>query len=190
MRRRLFSFLLVVAATVASVVAAPRALAAQDPGPAPMDRDSLEARVRERMAQMVKRQIGLNDEQMRRLGATNRRFEGQRRELVMREREVRMGLRDEMESGDTTRQAQATRLLDQMLLLQRQRLELLEAEQKELATFMTPMQRARYFGMEEQIRRRVMEMREQGMRPQGGPPQRRPGSGRPGTVRGGVRPPA
>lgn len=190
MRRRLFPLLL----ALATAAAIPAALAAQEPGPPPMDRDSLEARVRERMTEMVKRQVGLNDDQMRRLGATNRRFEGQRRELVMREREVRIGLRDEMESGDTTRQAQVSRLLDQMLMLQRQRLDLLEAEQKELATFMTPMQRARYFGIEEQIRRRVLEMREQGMRGQtmrgqGNPPARRPGGGRPGTVRGGVRPP-
>jgi len=169
---------------------------AQEPPPPPSaERDSLEARVRQRMAEVVRRQLGLNNDQMRKLGETNRRFEVQRRDLLTRERDVRMDLRDEMESGDTTRQAQVARLLDQMLVVQRQRTDQLEAEQKELATFLTPIQRAKYFAMEEQIRRRVMEMREQGMRaPPGG--ARRPGGmtpgARPGTgapPRGGVRPP-
>lgn len=177
---------------------------AQELPPRPSaERDSLEARVRQRMAEVVRRQLGLNSDQMRKLGETNRRFEVQRRDLLTRERDVRMDLRDEMESGDTTRQSQVARLLDQMLVVQRQRTDQLEAEQKELATFLTPIQRAKYFAMEEQIRRRVMEMREQGMRPPAGGPQRRPGGmapgGRPGGVsgpggagagpRGGVRPP-
>jgi protein CpxP len=105
---------------------------------------------------------------------------------VAQEREVRMGLRQEIESGDTTRSAQVSALLDRMLVLQRQRLELVEAEQKELATFLTPVQRAKYFGMEEQIRRRVMEMREQQMR-RGGGDRGRPGG--PEPIRGGRRPP-
>lgn len=174
------------------------------PPPPSAERDSLEARVRQRMAEVVRRQLGLTNDQMRKLGETNGRFEVQRRDLLTRERDVRMDLRDEMESGDTTRQAQVARLLDQMLVVQRQRTDQLEAEQKELATFLTPIQRAKYFAMEEQIRRRVMEMRERGMRPPAGGPQRRPGGtaapgGRPGSVsgpggvgarpHGGVRPP-
>lgn len=184
---------------------------AQEPGPPPpllqgAERDSLEARVRQRMAEVVRRQLGLNNEQMSKLGATNRRFDVQRRELLTRERDVRMDLRDEMESGDTTRQAQVARLLDQMLVVQRQRFEQLEAEQRELGTFLTPIQRAKYYAMEEQVRRRVMEMREDGMRPPAGGGVRRPGGmapggrpgiggappgGRPGATapRGGVRRP-
>lgn len=160
-------------------LAAP-ALSAQEPGgppPPPQEREALEARLRQRMAEVVKRQVGLNDEQMRRLGATNRRFETQRRELMVRERDIRGDLRDEIESADTTRSAQVSRLLDQMLQVQRQRLELLEAEQKELATFMSPHQRARYFGIEEQMRRRVEEMRD-ARPPAGG--ARRPPMGGPG----------
>jgi len=154
--------------------------------PPPADRDSLEQRVRERMAQVIKRQVGLNDDQMRRLGVTNRRFEGQQRELFVRERRTRMELRNELVLADSTRQAEVSRLLDQMLLIQKQRVELVEAEQRELATFMTPHQRAKYLGMQEQIRRRVDEMRQQGG-------NRGPGGGRePGAVRpppGARRPP-
>ena len=198
---------LLAALTLAAAGAVARA---QEPGPPPpqsAERDSLEARVRQRMAEVVRRQLGLNNEQMRKLGETNRRFDVQRRELLARERDVRMDLRDEMESGDTTRQAQVARLLDQMLVVQRQRFEQLESEQRELGTFLTPIQRAKYYAMEEQIRRRVMEMREEGMRPPGGGAVRRPGGmtpggrpgiggaqpgGRPGGAvpRGGTRPPS
>lgn len=186
-----------VTAALVLALAAP-ALSAQEPGqpPPPQEREALEARLRQRMAEVVKRQVGLNDEQMRRLGATNRRFETQRRELMARERDIRGDLRDEIESGDTTRSAQVSRLLDQMLQVQRQRLELLESEQKELATFMSPHQRARYFGIEEQMRRRVEEMRDArppagGARrpPPMGAPGGRPGGAGGGPVGGGVRRP-
>lgn len=165
-------------------------LAAQEPGPPAhgAERDSIELRVRQRMTQMLQRQLGLTDEQTRKLGATSRKFEQQNRDLFVRERQVRLGLRDELALSDTSRQVQVSRLLDQMLQVQKQRVELLESEQRELATFMTPQQRARYFGMQEQIRRRVDEMRQQGGRPPGGRPQGgRPPDG-PG-VRGGARRP-
>lgn len=180
MRQTALRPLLLVAALLLALV--PPVLSAQEPGPPPpQERDALEARLRVRMAEVVKRQVGLNDDQMRRLGATNRRFESQRLDLMARERDIRRDLRDEIESGDTTRSAQVSRLLEQMLQVQRQRLELLEAEQKELATFMSPHQRARYFGLEEQMRRRVEEMRDQqGGRPPAGGARRPPPMGRPG----------
>lgn len=138
-------------------------------------RDSLEARVRARMAQMLRTQVGLNDEQIRRLQGVNRQFETQRRSLFEQERRTRIELRAAMEIGDSTQQERIGSLLDRTVALQRQRIDLIEAEQKELATFLTPLQRARLYGMEEQIRRRADEMRE----------------GRaPGAPMGGRRPPS
>ncbi len=175
---------------------------AQDPRrPPAAERDSLEARVRQRMGEVVRLQLGLNNDQMRKLGEANRRLDVQRRALLRRERDVRIDLRDEIQSGDTTRQAQVARLLDQLLGVQRERFEQLEAQQRELGTFLTPIQRARYFAIEEQIRGRMMEMREEGMRPPVGGGVGRPGGmtpggmtpgGRPGMggpPRGGARPP-
>lgn len=177
------AFAAALAAPCASPLAAQQAVGGSAP---PMARDSLERVVRLRMAQIVKTQLELTDRQVRQLMLTNRRFEAQRVALFQEEREVRNALRDEIESRDTTRQAQVSELLDRMLQLQRDRLALLESEQKELSTFLTPVQRAKYFGLEEQIRRRMMEMRDRS--PDGGP-------GGPGGVRrplgpgGGRRPP-
>lgn len=149
-------------------------------------RDSLEARVRARMASMLREQVGLNDEQIRRLQQTNRRFEGQRRQLFDQERQVRGELRSALESRDSSQDARVAPLLDRTIQLQRQRLDLLEAEQKELATFLTPTQRARLYGMEEQMRRRMQEMRE--ARPTNAP-RRGPPGGPPGSAPGTRRPP-
>lgn len=162
------------------------AQAAPDAG----QRDSLESRVRARMAQVMRTQLGLNDEQVRRLQATNRRFEGQRRELFEQERRVRIELRAAIEIGDTTQNARVGPLLDRTIQLQRERLDLLDAEQKELSTFLTSVQRARLYGFEEQMRRRVQEMREGSGRPDGANAPRRPTGGRPGAPPGGTpRPP-
>lgn len=132
----------------------------------PAQRDSLEMRVRRRMAEMMRTHLGLTDDQMRQLHASNRRFEGRRRALYDQERGIRSELRTELRSADTTRQAEIGTLLDRMIAVQRQRVDLMEAEQKELSNFMTPLQRARYFGMEEQIRRRMGEMRDDDRRPE------------------------
>lgn len=167
------------------LAAAGTAVAAQGNRQQDARRDSLEARVRARMAVMLRTQVGLNDDQITRLRAVNRRFEGQRRTLFEQERRVRSELRAAL-SADSAQDARIAPLLDRTIQLQRERLDLLEAEQKELATFMSPTQRARLYGMEEQMRRRMQEMRDS--RPSNGGPDRRgtPGGARPGTPR---RPP-
>lgn len=159
--------------SVLLLVAAAPLMAQGRQAPTPAQRDSLEVRVRVRMEQMLRTQIGLNDEQIRRLAATNRQFEGQRRELFEQERRVRIELRAAIELGDSTQNARIGPLLDRTMQIQRERLTLQEAEQKELATFLTPLQRAKLFGMEEQMRRRMQEMRENSNRvPRGTRPPR------------------
>ena len=137
------------------------------------NRAQMEQRVRERLGGMMKEQLGLSDPQMTRLQETNRRFEERRRLLVDQERDIRMSLRDELIAGDSARQPQVGGLLDRMLKVQRQRLELLESEQKELSGFLSPVQRAKYLGVQEGMRRRLQQMRQQGGEPGMGPMQRR-----------------
>lgn len=158
--------------TAALLLAVPAVSQAQDRRP-PSERDSLEARVRSRMVQVLRTQLGLNDEQMEKLAATNRRFEADRRRLTMEERRTRFQLRQEMSRRDSVDQARIGTLLDATLRLQRERLTLLESEQRELATFLTPRQRAQLFGLEEQLRRRMEEMGSRDRR-RDGPPPRRP----------------
>ena len=147
------------------------------------DRAALEQQVKARLGQMMKKQMGLTDTQMSKLQETNRKFDERRRLLVDQERDVRMSLRDEMLRPDSSRSAQVSGLLDRVVRVQRQRVDLLEQEQKELSGFLTPLQRAKYYGAEEQMRRRMQNMRmQQGQARMQGP--RQPG-GRGGQMRGG-----
>lgn len=134
-------------------------------------REALERRVRERIAAEVQYRLQLTDAQTQRLGETNRRFEERRRLLLAEERTARMALREQLMRRDSADQRRVGTLVDQLISVQRRRIDLVEQEQRELAGFLTPVQRATYLSMQDQMRRRMEEMR-------GG--RRRPGArGRP-----------
>ena len=153
-------------------------------GGAPQGRIQLEREVRARIHDMMRQRMGLDDAQVERLDATLRTFEARRRALLREERDARMTLRAAMGAGAggaaTARpdDARISAALDTLLLLQRRRIDLAEAEQRELATFLTPLQRAQYFALQENLRR-VME----GGAPPGAPG--RPGQRRPPPGDGG-----
>ena len=143
------------------------------------NRGRLEQQVRERIGRVVQEQLGLSDAETERLQQVNQRYEAQRRELVRQERDARVGLRRELQRGDSAHQARTDTLLNALLEVQGRRLDLVRAEQRELAGFLTPVQRARYLALQDQMRRRVEEMRQRpgARRGAGGPG--RPGRGAP-----------
>lgn len=191
-RRRLF----VVAAVC---LAAPGLAAAQTPpgvppqqgqiGPPPAQpgarREMLEQRLRERTGELIRRRLQLNDDQMTKLQSTNKQFEQQRMSLIGKEREVRQELRRQLTSGTADQNRVAT-LLDQAMQLERQRMDVMQSEQRELAKFLTPVQRAKLFGLQAEMRRRAQELRNRQMQGsgqmQGQRPMRR-GQLRPGAQR-------
>ncbi|MEO8195012.1 MAG: hypothetical protein ABI681_14260 [Gemmatimonadales bacterium] len=126
-------------------------------------RELLEQRLRERTGDLVKRRLQLTDAQMTRLQAANRQFEQKQTELLMREREARRELRQQMLSGDAANQNRVAQLIDQTFQLERQRLDLVQAQQRELATFLTPVQRAKLLGLQTELRRRTQELRNRPM---------------------------
>ena len=141
------------------------AIGAQQDGPPNARRGQLEQQLRQRTGDLVRRRLGLNDDQMGKLQSTNRSFETQRMDLMLRERETRQSLRAEILAGDGANQAKVGQLLDQSIQLQRQRLDLLQSEQRELGKFLSPVQRAKYFGIQNELRKRAQDMRaRQGMR--------------------------
>lgn len=124
----------------------------------------LELQFRQRLAEVVRRRLNLNDSQMRQLGQVNDRVERDRMRLLREERQVRQALRAEVLAGDSANQTKVASLLDQALRIQRDRLDLTEREQRELSGFMTPTQRAMYFGIQDELRRRLEEIRDQRQR--------------------------
>ena len=135
------------------------ALAQRPPGPPTARRQQLERELGERTGDVVRRRLGLNDAQMTRLQATNRQFEQQRMALFARERETRQALRQELGANEQANESRVSQLIDQTLTLERQRLDLLQEEQKELAKFLTPVQRAKLLGLQAELRRRAQDMR-------------------------------
>jgi len=129
---------------------------------APMGGDSsrpLEARVRQRVAAVVQQRLALSDDQMRQLTAVNASYETRRRDLVARERASRVAIRQELARGKDADQKRVQESLDALFRLQRERIDLAEQEQRELAKFMQPSQRAGYLALQEQLKRRVEAMR-------------------------------
>ena len=146
-RSRWFVVLALVASTSAFA-------AAQQPGGAPG------SQFQARLAQIVQRQLGLTDAQMQQVIAVNKKYEQPRFLLVQQERDIRISIRDEVLRGDQADQARVSRLLDEMMKVQAKRLEILQNEQKDLAAFLTPVQRAKYLGIQEEVRKRLQQMRQ------------------------------
>jgi Spy/CpxP family protein refolding chaperone len=172
---------LVVTLALTLAIGAPLAAGAQAPPPqAPDARAAAQQRLRQRLARLLRERVGLSDDQLRRLGSVSQRFDARRQELFREERTARQALRRELstESADQTRVAAQ---IDQLFAVQRRRLDLAAEEQRELAGFMTPVQRARYLALQEHLRRRTEEMRR---RRGGGPPR---GAGRRGPPGGAPR---
>lgn len=175
---------------VALTAIAPAAGGAQEmrprqaqPGERAPNRERLERQFRERLGEIVRRRLNLSDDQMARLARTNERFESDRMDLLRQEREARMQLRREMVAGESANQQRIGELLDEALRIQRRRVDLVEREQRALAEFLTPLQRAQYFAIQEDLRRRMEEMRRGRQAQPGGPPGGRvpgrpPGGGR------------
>ena len=123
------------------------------------NRAQLERRFQQMLFQVTRERVGLTDEQMRRLLPVNQRFTTQRRAIQRQERQTRVALRDAIRDSSQVDQAKITEYLDRLVDLQRQRVELLAQEQKDLAEFMTPLQRAKYTAIQEQVRQRIEQMR-------------------------------
>lgn len=137
----------------------------QTPPPGRQDprRAQLEGDIRRGFARAVRERVGLTDEQMQKLGPMTQRYEDQRRVLFAEERLARVSLQTMLRDEATADATKVTELLDKLSIeLPRRRLQLMEAEQRDLATIMNPVQRAKFLGLQEQIRRRLEEMRPMG----------------------------
>ena len=126
-------------------------------GPA---RAQMEQQLRQRLWGIAKERVGFSDAQMTQLERTSRSYDQRRRALAQVERAQRVSLREQLLLPDSqVDQDRVAKALDRLHELQRDRVDLQIAEQKEFASFMTPVQRARYAALQEQLRRRVDSLR-------------------------------
>lgn len=126
-----------------------------------------------RVAEVVQRTLGASDEQMRRLGEVNRKYQAERKELNQKDRAARQAIRAEVLRDSLADQDKVSRMLDDLVAVQRQRLDVFEREQRDLAAFLTPVQRAKYATLQEGLRKRVDQLRQKRQENGLAPAQRR-----------------
>jgi hypothetical protein len=135
-----------------------RAAQRQLPGAPVMQRQQLEQQIRRGLWRAAKARVGFSDDQMRRLEQTSRRYDERRRSLAQDEKTQRVALRREILADTAADQNAINASLETLHQLQQQRLDLQAEEQKEFAAFMTPLQRAKFLALQEQVRRRMQEL--------------------------------
>jgi len=134
----------------------------------PAEQQALVRQIRQAFSGVVRRQLNLDDEKWTQFQRVDQRFQQQRNQLQRGERETRMALKAAMEDTSNVDQAKIAQYLNELTQGQRRRADLLDAEQKELSGFLTPLQRAKLQALREQLNRRVAQMQQQ--RGRGGPP--------------------
>ena len=133
----------------------------------PAEQQALVRRIRQAFGGVVRRQLNLNDENWKKFERVDRQFQRQRTQLQREERQTRFALKAAMEDTGTVDQTKIAQYLSELTQAQRRRADLIDAEQKELSAFLTPLQRAKLQALREQLNRRVAQMQQQG------PPGRR-----------------
>ncbi|GJG88622.1 hypothetical protein tb265_38030 [Gemmatimonadetes bacterium T265] len=114
----------------------------------------------ERLGAVVQQRLQLTDEQTARLRETSRRYAEQRKDLLRDERDARQTVRAEMGRGNAADQARVQSALDRLYAIQQRRTELAASEQRELAGFLSPTQRAQYAGLQERALRAAQDIRQ------------------------------
>lgn len=157
----------VAAMVFAALLVAGADVQAQRQGPprdsvAAQRRAELERRVRRRIAAVVKERLELTEAQAHQLQEAEERSELRRRELMQREMRLRRELRQQLSPGVTADQQRVASLLDQIMAVHRERVTITEEEQRDLARFLTPVQRAKYLGLQGELRNRIEGMRQRG----------------------------
>ena len=183
-------FVLVVTLVVASTLSAQEAVTPARPDTAEAER--LRAQIEERFSQRVQEELKLTPDQATKLRASQEKFGTQRRTLIRQQMERRRALEDQMQPGVAANADSVKRLMDGNQTARGQMLKIEQDEDREMATYLTPVQRARYQQMRERLMGRVMEMRAQRRGGAGGgrmgPGMGQGGGGRRPGVAPGARP--
>ncbi len=172
-----------------SLLLVPQLLPAQvrrPPGRArPQERLELERRIRARFGQMVRKELGLGQEQLRKLQEVMGSFRDDRMQLQRRRAELQRILR--REGTLALDEERARELLRSMVEIQEAEVELYRKEQARLLEVLTPQQLLRFYQLREELGRRI-----QRLRAGAGPGRGRGGGGgalTPGVPPGPPRPP-
>lgn len=141
----------------------------------------LRTQIEQRIAERVKIELNLNDEQMRKLLATQNRIGPRRRQLARERLGFALGLQGQMRPGIAANPDSVRVYMDGLQRVKAAQLTLDQEEDREWAGYLTPVQRARLQMIRQRIIDRVNELRQgRQNRLRGERPMQRPrGRGRP-----------
>jgi hypothetical protein len=152
-------------------------LAAQQPAAARRDTVVEEVVMRDRIQETflarAKEEMGLNEEQLTKLRAAEQRVAARRRSLEQEMRRLNGVLADQLRPGIAAKEDVVTKSLDSLGTLRVSYAQTFREEQRELATFLTPVQRAQFYRMRERMVDRVREVRQDRSGRPGAPPRPR-----------------
>ena len=143
--------------------------------------EDLRQRIEARFDSIVRDDLELSDDQAARLRATHERYGPRRRELMLRQRHLRIALADQMRPGEAADADSVRKLNDAMLENRRRLLEIETDEQRDMAGYLSPVQLARYREMRFRFMERVEDIRRRRAGPGMGAPRGGPGPARPGA---------
>ena len=136
--------------------------AAQENTPSDSARaEQLRQEVETRFAARVKDQLGLTEDQSRRMQTTVRGYFRNRRMLEMEEQRLRREVGAELRPGVAADSDRLNRLLDDLVDVRVRYAQSYRDESRELAKFLTPVQRGQYFMMRERLFDQVREFQRQ-----------------------------
>lgn len=144
---------------------------AQNQGPR---REALMSQISERFMENYRQQAGLTPDQYQKFRTVAERSFQQRRERQQTEQRLWRALEEQMRPGIAANPDSVTKLLDAIVAARAGALDQIRADQKEYATFLSPVQRAQLFLAIERLQRNIEDMMRRRMGGGG-----LPGGGRP-----------
>lgn len=132
--------------------------------------EQLRMQIEQRFGQRVQMELGLTDQQMDRLRASQRNSRDRHQALQDREQDLRRAVGEQLKPGVAANADSLSRLLDAIAQNHVSRAQEEQQELRELAQFLTPVQRARLLIMRQALMQRVEAIREGRWNPPAGRP--------------------
>ena len=148
-----------------AVILAPGVAAQRDSARAPSDSaqaEQLRSQIEQRFSQRVQQELNLTNDQTAKLKDTQERFGPRRRALMQQQMQRRRALEQQMQPGVAANQDSVRKLMQGLDAGRLEMVRIQQDENKELGTFLNPVQQWRYNQMRERFMARVGEMRRQG----------------------------
>jgi hypothetical protein len=120
----------------------------------------LRMQIEQRFGQLVQMELGLTDQQMDRLRQAQRSSRDHRLQLQDREQDLRRAVGEQLKPGVAANADSLSKLLDGIAANHVARAQEEQQEIRDLAQFLTPVQRARLLIMRQQLQQRVQAIRE------------------------------